>query len=109
MNDSINRQAALDAINDICPVDTEYDCVLLDRVEVRYVLWSLPSADGKWTPVTEAKPESEGVYLVSGRDKVWLCKFSKMQLIQGWENDARNPMVEAWMPLPKPWKGERNG
>lgn len=53
MNDSISRQAAIDAINHICPVDTEYDCTLLDRVDVRYVLSDLPSAQperkkGEW-------------------------------------------------------------
>lgn len=42
--DTINRQAAIDAINHICPVDTEYDCTLLDRVDVRCVLSDLPSA-----------------------------------------------------------------
>ncbi len=45
MSDLIERKAAIDAINHICPVDTEYDCTLLDRVDVRYVLSDLPSAD----------------------------------------------------------------
>lgn len=44
MSDLISRNAAIDAINHICPVDTEYDCTLLDRVDVRYVLSDLPSA-----------------------------------------------------------------
>lgn len=44
MNDTISRHAAIDAINHICPVDTEYDCTLLDRVDVRCVLSDLPSA-----------------------------------------------------------------
>lgn len=43
-DDTISRQAAIDAINHICPVDTEYDCTLLDRVDVRCVLSDLPSA-----------------------------------------------------------------
>lgn len=43
-DDLISRQAAIDAINHICPVDTEYDCTLLDRVDVRYVLSELSSA-----------------------------------------------------------------
>ena len=34
----------LDKINHICPVDTEYDCILLDKVDVRYVLLNMPSA-----------------------------------------------------------------
>lgn len=44
MSDLISRQAAIDGINNICPVDTEYDCTLLDRVDVRCVLSDLPSA-----------------------------------------------------------------
>lgn len=44
MSDLISRQAAIDEINNICPVDTEYDCTLLDRVDVRCVLSDLPSA-----------------------------------------------------------------
>ena len=52
-SDTISRQAAIDAINHICPVDTEYDCTLLDRVDVRYVLSELPPAqpepkEGHW-------------------------------------------------------------
>ena len=37
-NDCISRKAAIKAINHICPVDTEFDCTLLDREDVRYVL-----------------------------------------------------------------------
>ena len=44
MNDCISRKAAIEAINHICPVDTEFDCALLDREDVRYVLSDLPSA-----------------------------------------------------------------
>ena len=44
MDDLIYKQAAIDAINQICPIDTEYDCTLLDRVDVRCVLTDLPPA-----------------------------------------------------------------
>ena len=47
--DAISRQAVLDAINNICPVDTEYDCTLLDRVDVRYVLSDLPPVTPQYT------------------------------------------------------------
>lgn len=50
-SDLIDRQAAINAINHICPVDTEYDCTLLDRVDVRYVLLDLPSAQPE--PLTD--------------------------------------------------------
>lgn len=42
--DTIYRQAAIEAINQICPIDTDYDCTLLDIVDVRCVLTDLPSA-----------------------------------------------------------------
>ena len=53
MDDLIERQAAIEEINNICPVDTEYDCTLLDRVDVRCALSDLPSAQpdrkkGNW-------------------------------------------------------------
>jgi len=43
MSDTISRQAAIDAVNKIAPVNTEYDCTLLDRLDVKYVLTELPS------------------------------------------------------------------
>lgn len=54
-SDLISRQAAIDEINHICPVDTEYDCTLLDRVDVRCVLSDLPTIqhepkEGHWIP-----------------------------------------------------------
>lgn len=45
MSDLINRQAAIDAVNKIAPVNAEYDCTLLDILDVRYVLTELPSAE----------------------------------------------------------------
>lgn len=59
MRDTISRQAAIDAINHICPVDTEYDCTLLDRVDVRYVLSDLPSAEPKTGKCESCKRSSD--------------------------------------------------
>lgn len=59
MNDLISRQAAIDAINHICPVDTEYDCALLDRVDVRCVLSDLPPAQPE---IVRCKDCKFGVY-----------------------------------------------
>lgn len=60
MSDLINRQDAIDAINQICPIDTEYDCTLLDRVDVRCVLTDLPSAQ----PTIDAEPVRRGRWLL---------------------------------------------
>lgn len=39
----ISRPAAIDAIKRIHPIDTDYNCTLLDKVDVMYVLNNLPS------------------------------------------------------------------
>ena len=52
-DDAISRQAAIDAIAKIHPIDTEYDCTLYDKLDVMYVLKDLPPVTplpktGKW-------------------------------------------------------------
>ena len=42
MADLIDRQAAKDAVNQIAPIDTEYDSTLYDKVDIMYVLDDLP-------------------------------------------------------------------
>lgn len=63
--------------------------------------------ENRWTPVSERLPEKCGVYLVSGSKRVWLCEWVQMMTVYGWANDARNPVVVAWMPLPEPYGGEQ--
>lgn len=67
---------------------------------------------GEWIPVSERLPEKSGKYLVAGRQfheqtyQVWICEFLSLGLLRGWSNNARNPIVEMWMHLPQPPKGE---
>lgn len=69
MDDYIDRQAAIKDVYAIHTVDTEYDAALLDRLDVRYVLEALPSADvapvrrGRWE--TDGMPMDDGEYLVT--------------------------------------------
>lgn len=105
MSDLISRQAAIDAINQICPIDTEYDCTLLDRVDVRCVLTDLPSArpeqPEQWIPCSERLPERNGYYLVTGRRGA----VNKLLYQDGyWYGNWK---VFAWMPLPEPYREER--
>ena len=50
--DTISRQTAIDAVNKIAPVNTEYDFTLLDILDVRYVLTELPSAEPETKPIS---------------------------------------------------------
>lgn len=60
-----------------------------------------------WTRNSDKKPTVPGDYLVSGGGKVWVCKWIELLgMCGGWSNSVSNPCVEAWMPLPKPY---RNG
>lgn len=67
MSDLIERRAAIDAINHICPVDTEYDCTLLDRVDVRCVLSDLPSAQPE--PCGDAVSRTDVFNAVRGEER----------------------------------------
>lgn len=58
----------------------------------------------RWISVTERLPNGNGEYLVSGKDKVWVCEFMILGDVGGWCNSAMNPCVKYWMPLPEPPK-----
>lgn len=57
--DTISRQVAIDAVNKIAPVNTEYDCTLLDILDVRYVLTELPSAESELIWCKDCKHRGE--------------------------------------------------
>lgn len=64
-----------------------------------------------WIPVTERLPKEAGKYLVCGRwrgepTEIWVCEFMTLGCLNGWANNAANPVVSHWMTLPKPPKEE---
>jgi hypothetical protein len=59
---------------------------------------------GEWISCGERLPDEAGEYLVVGSDKRWICEFIKFSGVGGWANNARNPVVRAWMPLPEVYK-----
>ena len=127
--DVISRQATINAVKRIHPVDTDYDCTLYDKVDVMYVLDEMPSVipqEPSWIPVSEKLPE-DGIYLVTverttGKPRVEVMSFAKdLNKVDdydfpehkcGWyEYDSEygyweDTDVIAWMPLPQPYKGE---
>lgn len=73
-------------------------------------LCKLPSIQpkAKWISVSERQPNNSGMYLVSGENKVWICEFLILGGIGGgWVNDALNPTVKVWMPLPESYQEEK--
>jgi hypothetical protein len=64
----------------------------------------------EWISVDDRLPEESGEYLVFGRTfgnkkpKIWICECISIGFVMGWCNSAKNPIVEAWMPLPEPPK-----
>ena len=88
---------AKDYIREWCPYDRQEEII---------EALSNSDEDCKWIPVSERLPEKTGLYLVSGKwrdkpPKVWVAGFSDIFGLRGWENNAKNPTVEFWMPLSK--------
>ena len=78
MSDLISRQSAIDAINQICQIDTEYDCTLLDRVDVRCVLTELTSAQperkkGRWIRMYYNRPKQYTRICSECGEISWFC------------------------------------
>ena len=107
LNDLISRQAAIDAIDRLdIPEDM---CVFEILSHIELEIGNLPSAQ-QWISCSERLPEKPGQYYVSGGDKVWICEFLIIattnipNFIGGWCNDVANPVVQAWMPIPEPYR-----
>ena len=57
----------------------------------------------EWTSIQEKYPDETGEYLVSGGGKVWIAMYMRLNNIHGFCNDCKNPIIEAWIPLPEPY------
>lgn len=135
MSDLISRQAAIDELNDgaelLRRVLDDADIVGAERAKYEWGLGliesyisdmeELPSAqpEQRWIPVSERLPEkyigqwlcctSDGAVMIlpydTPGDGTKECVFYK------WDDDGyfyQTFDVVAWMPLPKPWRGETN-
>lgn len=114
MNDSISRAAAINLLkrwSDGYPyIETETELAIKEFQE-------LPSAQPKqrWIPCSERLPEYDGeMYLVTDyceqinrrRLHISYCYVNREGF---WSDVPMGYKVIAWMPLPKPWKGEKDG
>ena len=93
-----------------------FDCVDLPRgkhwdghteADAETRLMSL-TPEQRWIPCSERLPDEDGTYIVSGiwesgKEQVGECEY---HVEDGYFRTAWNFDVKAWMPLPKPWKGD---
>lgn len=109
MNDSISRQAALDALNGEITVTgranaeavLEYANLITDRIK------RLPSAqpEQRWISVTERKPKKGDTAIVTDFDSVTLAYLNDLGEWMEFDGN-RLKGVTAWMPLPEPYREE---
>ena len=96
MSDLISRKAAIDAVEKESQVDGAYG--YMDTKSIVDLLNDLPSAQ-RWTPVSE-KPIPKGLVFVTYND-------GDVDLLSQPTSYRRGDIV-AWMPLPEPWKGNKD-
>jgi len=119
MNDLIIRQAVIDAIDAVFPVDpmkSEYaQGIACGAALAKTYVEQLPSAqpESQWIPCSERLPHYSETVIVSILDDTGDYNLNYTDV--GWithdgtwivDNDENN-MVTAWMPLPEPYKERR--
>lgn len=129
MSENIDRDSAIAALNKaLFDYEDEAEQAFKDDPELDLAEWffhrifvqvmngkdrqavlDLPTADVRpvWIPVEERLPEEAGKYLVCGRwrgkqTEIWVCEFMALGCLKGWANNAANPIVSHWMPIPEP-------
>ena len=116
MSDLISRAAAIDALDEVSKHYTEKGREWHPHVDLMiYAIKELPSAQ-QWIPVTEGLPEEGKDVMVCDAygfiytaecevisDDEWL----DWQWYESVEYMSKDDVV-AWMPLPEPWRGEKD-
>ena len=109
MDDTINRQTAIEDFEKMF-VSPNGNLIALTFDGCKHVIENLPTASPRWTPVTERLPKSREKVLVSTGKTVFTQVFKGIYRTPNrwiWEHSSIKK-VAAWMPLPTPWKGEKN-
>lgn len=106
-NDSISRMATLEALLEKGQHSRRYklgDIWELNFDEIREVINALPAADPQWTPCSKGLPKKDGDYLVTTNDG----QITRWLYIKGLSDEFWMSCVAAWMPMPKPYREEKN-
>ena len=109
-DDTISRQAAIDALNGMKiyrPLDSDR-WVISDCINK---IVNLPSAErrGRWIPCSERMPDKSGEYFITlkyddGVTSIMLSWFYGKEKCWSY----KNANVVAWMPTPEPYKEKSN-
>ena len=78
-----------------------------ERMTLKSVLLTIEEMPklGEWIPCSERLPESRGHYLVCSKNIIWVADYFNYTW-WGVEKRCRWGDIEAWMPLPSPYREE---
>ena len=120
MSDLISREEAIDAVEKSRRANCHQDRKAASAHEYEHrhflkILRDLTSAEPQWIPVSKRLPKESGIYLVTLKTDgvaylesefpngfVYVSTYDAV--IMNWGYGGKD--VIAWMPLPKPYKGE---
>lgn len=80
----------------VCDVLNKVEDIINDQSQV-----------GCWIPVSERPPKETGNYLVTSKGSTWVANWFNGTW-WGIEKKCRWTDVEAWQPLPEPYKEEKD-
>ena len=107
MSDDLIKRS--DAIKAVSKVDDYGDGIGFEvKSHCLVELELVPSADRpqEWIPCSERLPKSDYMCLVSCKTKKGVKSVNRAYYSDGfWHGSGSMSGVEAWMPLPEPWKG----
>lgn len=121
MDDSISRHAVMSALGGLTEIYLNNLPPTIYKEDAIKAVKALPSADvPHWIPCSERLPEEDGQYLITVKYKHVNDNYEDVYAEHGEWYEGRWDMfcfghcgevedIIAWMPLPKPWKGEQNG
>ena len=90
------------ATSNFSVLDDKYEYRLEGMIKAQDIVLAQPQVGG-WIPVSERPPKETGNYLVTSKGSTWVANWFNGTW-WGIEKKCRWTDVEAWQPLPEPYK-----
>ena len=103
MDDTIYRQDAFDALNGCTEIFLNNLPPTIYKTDAVEAITALQPAQPGWIPCSRELPKKDGDYLVTTHSG----QIARYIFIGGSSEEYWRRCATAWMPLPKPWKGEK--